>query len=531
VAAGLCAAVLFAQGASAAPPADLDRVAARAMSTFEVPGMAIAIVENGKPAVTRGYGVRKLGSAARVDEHTLFPIASNTKAFTTAALAILVDEGKLDWNDKVIDRLPGFRMYDAYATQEMTVRDLLVHHSGLGLGAGDLLFWPQTTLTRQEIVERLRFIKPATSFRSGYAYDNILYLVAGRLIEVVSGEPWEQFVERHIFKPLGMSESVASFSAIHTDNRAWPHARLSGRMRGLGPVEPLQFVPLLENSAPAGSINTSAADIARWLQVQLARGVLPDGSKRLFSAKAAEEMWTPETLIPIEAEPEPVAATTPSFLSYALGWEIRDYRGHKVVTHLGVVEGGFSVTFLIPEKSVGFIIMLNSEEDEARMAMAYRLLDHYLGLPARDWIAAYTKVRDERLAQAVKDLDRATAGTASGKGTSSAAGAVAGATVGPSLPLARYAGTYRDPWFGKVIIEAAPGGLQIRFDGAPSMHGALEHVRYDTFRTRFADKRIEDAYVTFALRPDGTIDQVKLAAISPLADFSFDYQDLLLTPQ
>ena len=302
--------------AVAAPPADIDAYAARTMDTFEVPGLGLCIVESGKTTLAKGYGVRKLGAPGKVDAHTTFPIASNTKAFTAAALAVLIDAGKLGWDDKVVDRLPGFRMYDPYVTQEMTIRDLLVHRSGLGLGAGDLLFFPPTDLTRKEIVERLRYIKPATSFRSGYAYDNVLYIVAGEVIAQVSGQSWEEFVQQHLLRPLGMNDSVSSPDATKVDNTIWPHARLDGPMRGMGKVVSVTRWSTHDNAAPAGAIHASAADMARWLQVQLARGALPDG-KRLFSEAAAAEMWKPHTLSRSNPSPShcrwrlPVSRRTP----------------------------------------------------------------------------------------------------------------------------------------------------------------------------------------------------------------------------
>lgn len=509
----------------AAPPADLDAVVKQSMRTFEVPGMLLALVEPGRAPLTKGYGVRKLGEAAPMDEHTLFSIASNSKAFTATALAILVDEGKLSWDDKVVDRLPGFRMYDAYATAEMTIRDLLVHHSGLGLGAGDLLFWPESTVSRAELVRRLRYIKPATSFRSGYAYDNVLYVVAGQVIAAVSGDSWEDFIVKRIFTPLGMNDSAPSPKYVKSTNRSWPHARLDGPSRGIGKVAPLAFIPSIANAAPAGGINASPHDMARWLQVQLDRGAmnaLNKGHERLFSAAAAKEMWTPGVLIPIDTPPAQLQATQSNFSNYALGWHIKDYRGHRVVTHGGFVEGSASVTYLIPERGVGFIVMMNSEDGEAHDAIAYRLLDHYLGFPATDWVAAFAKAHADKVADAKRVLAAAA--------NLSSVGAIHSSSLGPSLEPARYAGTYRDPWYGEVVIGQSGGKLSIDFKGNPGMHGTLEHVRHDTFRTHFTDRRMEDAFVTFALTAAGDIEQAKVQAISPLADFSFDYQDLLLTP-
>lgn len=503
-----------AQKRATAPPADLDAYAARAMKTFSVPGMAIAIVDGDK-IETRTYGVRKLGSPARVDAHTTFPIGSNTKAFTSTALAILVDEGKLAWDDRVIDRLPGFRMYDAYASQNMTVTDLLVHRSGLSLGEGDLMFVPDTDRTRAELVHAIRYLKPATSFRKGFAYDNVLYSVAGQLVQAVSGQTWEAFVERHVFEPLGMDDAAVDEGAQGPD-RAAPHARISGTVRGMGPQTVLPSDGVTNPIAPAGGICASADDMGRWLRVQLARGEM-DGGKRLFSATQSRILWTPVTVVPIRPAPKPVAATTPDFAEYALGFFIKDYRGHKLVTHSGGVLGGLSEVVIIPDKHVAFAVMINSEDGGALRAVFFHLLDHYLDAPPTDWIARYRQVVDHGHTTALKALKaRRTRMHHPGRG--------------PSLPLDAYAGVYRDPWYGTMTISDVKGGLRIRFDRSPGLQGALEHTQYDTFRTRWSDRDFEDAYVTFDLNPDGSIAAIRMKPVSPNADFSWDYQDLHFVP-
>ncbi len=499
--------------AESTPPADLDAYAARAMKTFGAPGMAIAIVDGNK-VTTRSYGVRKLGSPARVDAHTTFPIGSNTKAFTSTALAILVDEGKLHWNDRVVDRLPGFRMYDAYASQNMTITDLLVHRSGLSLGEGDLMVFPDTNRTRAELVHSIRYLKPATSFREGFAYDNVLYSAAGQLVQAVSGQPWEAFVKQHIFEPLGMRDAAVAYDAQGQD-RAAAHARISGATRGMGPQAVLPTDGVTSPIAPAGAICASADDMARWLQVQLAQGDMGNG-RRLFSAEQSRVLWTPVTIVPIRPAPKPIIATTPDFAEYALGFFITDYRGHKIITHSGGVLGGLSEVVIIPDKHVAFAAMINSEDGGALQAVFYHLLDHYLDAPSTDWIARYRQLVDQRHAIASKALQ--TQQTKMHPGS------------GPSLPLKAYTGIYRDPWYGTMTISDVQGKLRIRFDRSPGMEGALEHAQYDTFKTHWSDRDIEDAYVTFDLNPDGTIATVRMKPVSPTADFSWDYQDLHSVP-
>ena len=512
--------LFMAATASAAPPAGFDAHVEEALRKHDVPGMAIAIVENGQVVQVRGYGVRRLGAPKAVDADTIFPTGSTGKAFTAAALAILVDEGKLGWDDKVIDHLPDFRMYDAWVTREMTIRDLLVHRSGLGLGAGDLLFIPRSSRSRGDIVRALRNLKPATSFRSNYAYDNILYIVAGEVIAAASGQDWESFMRERVFKPAGMARSVSDEKdRFANPNRAQPHARLDPRLRGLGPQQVLpEREGLGQVGAPAGGLSSSANDLAHWLQVQLAHGALPgsDG-KRLYSEASAQAMWTPQVPIPINAYPAPITDITPQFSSYALGWNVQDYRGVKVVQHGGAVFGVLTFIVMVPEKNLGISLQINSEDVGVMRGLGYELLDHYLGFEPRDWVAAFDTWYRQRLDGGLAALQ------ASGKDARKASR--------PSFPAAGYAGRYVDLWYGPIEITGRAGKLRIDFKQTPNMAGTLSHWQYDTFRTEWDDSSIEPAYVTFALDAEGKVARITMKPVSPLADFSYDYQDLLFTPQ
>jgi len=506
---------LWAQAASApavstAPPADLDAYVAAAMKTFDVPGIAVAIVKDGKIVLTKGYGVRRMGDPTPVDEFTMFGIGSNTKAFTTAALATLVDEGKLSWDDPVYQRLPGFVMYDPYVSHEMTIRDLLTHRSGMGLGEGDLLFWPHSTYTREEVIYKLRFMKPASSFRSKYAYDNLLYMAAGQIIPVVTGISWDDYVRQRIFAALGMNHSSVTNAAFRTgDDYAFPHKRVDGK---------LQVVPfeVLDNAGPAGAINSCAADMAKWVQLQLNRGKFADRDGHLFSEQRSKEMWTPQTILPTNDPPAPLAALKANFADYALGWRLRDYHGRKLVGHTGGIAGFVSRVMLAPEENLGVVVLTNAEEDGAFDSILYHVLDHYFHLPPGDWIAAFKAVADKEEKDAAETMKKAEGARA--------------ADSKPSLPLEKYAGVYNDAWYGPITIRMENGGLVISFDHTPGMVGDLQHWQYDTFKAHWRVHTIEDAFVTFSLNPDGTIVSAKMAAVSPLADFSFDYQDLLLKP-
>jgi CubicO group peptidase (beta-lactamase class C family) len=509
--------IAFAAAAWPAPPRDFAGRVEAARKEIGVPGMAIAIVENGQVTLARGFGVKALGKPDPVDADTIFPTGSTGKAFTVADLAMLVDQGKIGWDERVVDRLPGFEMYDPWVTREITVRDLLVHRSGLGLGEGDLLFVPRTNLTRAESVRRLRYLKPATSFRSGFAYDNVLYMVAGQLIESVSGETFERFTAAHLLKPAGMLHSTSDEDARFANpNRAQPHARMNGGLRGAGTQELLdEHDELGRTAAPAGGLAVSANDMARWLLIQLEGGKLPGQTGRLFSEAAHEQMWKPEVLQPIGRAPDSLKATQPMFSTYALGWDVQDYRGARLVWHGGAVFGFLTAVVLLPDQHVGFSIEINSEDGEIIRGLMYELLDHYLGLPKTDWVARYREFKQRKVSEALATLKAQTAKPAA---------------VGPSLPLAGYAGSYSDPWYGNIEITAGDGKLRIDFKSTPRMAGALEHWQYDTFVTRFDDRMIEPAHVTFALDADGHVDRITMKAVSPLADFSYDYHDLMFTP-
>ena len=402
---------------------DLDAWVGRAMQTFEVPGIALAIVKDDRVVVAKGYGVRRLGEPARVDEKTLFGIGSNTKAFTTTALGLLVEEGKIEWDAPVIRYLPAFAMWDPFVTRELTVRDLLVHRSGLGLGAGDLLWWPASTYDRKEIARRLRFIQPATSFRSAYAYDNVLYLIAGELIESISGQSWEDFVSSRILQKVGMTgSSVRHSAAAAGGNVAAPHAVVDGKVR---PIRPFDS----DNTNPAGGINSSAEDIAKWLRVQLSGGLLPDGS-RLFSAATARELTTVVTPMPLGDPPPALAPLRANFNGYALGFNIRDYRGRKMVIHSGGLPGYVSRVVMLPEEKLGVAVFTNQESGSAFDSIAFHVLDAYLKASPFDWIDAFHE-RDRHAAEQLRaaETKAATARDAAAK---------------PSMPLERYAGLYRD---------------------------------------------------------------------------------------
>ena len=490
----------------------IDAIIAGFMAAFDMPGVAVAIISPGAPDFAKGYGVRILGKPDAVDADTLFAIASNSKAFTAAALALLVDEGKIGWEDPVIRYIPEFKMYDPVVTQMMTIRDLLVHRSGLSLGAGDLMFWPATTHTVEDILHGLQFLKPDKGFRAGYAYDNILYIIASILLQRVTGQTWEAFVSSRLLKPLGMSATVPALSLVRTQNVAGGYARLGPPLRGFGPVRRVVAADEGDKIDAAGGINTSAHDILAWFHVQLAQGKLPGGG-RLWSEQQASEMWTPQTITSSGPGQSPEQPTRSVMTGYALGWGISTYRGERMIGHAGGLDGQVTLQTLLPERGIAVAVYANSEDNPSGLYRA--LLDHLLATPGVDWLARSVAKQEKDGADALKQLS------------------VAESLRPPSelsLLLKAYEGRYSDPWYGEIIVAMKRGQLHIDFIRTPAFKGNLEPWGRDSFRTRFPQEAGEDAVVTFVVQ-SGAVTKVTMKALSPVADFSFNYQDLTFLPR
>jgi CubicO group peptidase (beta-lactamase class C family) len=475
---------------------------------MDQPGVAIGVIKDGKVVFARGWGLRTLGDPAPVDEHTLFQVASNTKAVTAAALAILIKEGKLHWDDPVTDYLPWFRLGgDPYVSREMTVRDLLTHRSGLSLGAGDLL-WFHSDRTREEIARQLRYIAPTASFRSRYAYDNVLFIVAGLVVEAASGMKWDEFVRTRIFEPIGMTETGTDIGMFRPGtDAATPHGRVDGRM---------QIIPRdsVENTGPAGGINSTVTDWLKWQRVQMDSGRV-DADQRLWGEAETFAMWSPGIALPTGNPPAPFMPLRANFAAYGLGWFLRDYRGYKIVYHDGGLAGMLSRAFMVPDKKLGVVVLTNGETS-AYQALAWYVLDYYLGAPKTDWVGVYAT---------------AEAGTiAADKAFEDSAAANRKQDVGPSLPLDRLAGRYADAWYGDVTVAVEDGHLVLHWSRSPALVADLEHWQYDTFRARMRVRNVADAFVTFQLKPNGTVDRLVMVPVLPSTDFSFNYQDLLFHP-
>lgn len=479
----------------------LDAYFARALREFGVPGMAVAIVKDDQVVFAKGYGVRELGKADPVDEHTIFGIASNTKAFTAAAVATLVDQKKLSWDDKVTAHLPDFQLRDPLATLDMRVRDLLCHRSGLGTFSGDLL-WYGSTLDRAEVVRRARYLETASPFRTRYGYSNVMFIAAGEVVAAVSGRSWDAYVKETFFEPLGMRETVTSVGDLTGRvNVATPHAQPTGTLR----TYPWQS---WDNAAAAGSIATSASDLARWVRLQLGRGTL-DG-RTYFSEAASRTMWSPHTPQAVSRESEARFPST-HFRAYGLGWGLSDYRGRLVVSHGGAIDGMFSGVTLVPEERLGLVVLTNSTTSVSD-AIRYRVLDAFLGGDERDWIADYLALAERARAAKQKQAEAV------------ARARVTGTT--PSRPLEAYAGTYGGAIFGTASVSVENGGLVLKFEANPNLDAELVHWHFDVFEIRFRKPSPwwGDGKAQFHMDNRGRITEITLDV--PNDDFWFDEIEL-----
>jgi CubicO group peptidase (beta-lactamase class C family) len=492
--------------------AQIDAVVERTMTTFDVPGMAVAVVKDGQVVHAKGYGVRSLNTRQNVDENTRFGIASNSKAFTAAALGILMDEGKLTWDDKVIRYIPEFRLYNDYVTQEFTIRDLLTHRSGLGLGAGDLMFWPDSsTFTIKDVIHNLRYLKPVSGFRTKYDYDNLLYMVAGEVVERVSGKSWEVFIEERIMKPLGMNQSAGTYSRLADKvNVIDAHAPVNGTVRVISR-------DMFRFGNSAGGINSSVADMSKWVIAQLNKGKYGENlSKQLFSEKVHTDMWSAQTILPVNPTPTPPYNT--HFAAYGLGWELSDVKGYKQVTHTGGLAGMVTQVTLIPERQLGIIVFTNQQVGAAFRAVTNTIKDSYLGIPSTDWVAIYHERVKRGLDEAAK-ITKETWDTIEKQQKTNRSK--------PDASL--YTGTYRDNWFGDVQITQKDGALWFHAVRSPKLTGQLYFFKDNTFIVKWNNRSFDaDAYVNFHLDNSRKPASIDMRPISPLTDFSFDFQDLNL---
>lgn len=496
----------FAQGYTSA---QIDSIVSYTFETAPAVGMAIAVVKDGKIIHSKGYGTAAYTTGKKVDKNTLFAIASNSKAFTSAALAILVDQGKLDWNDKVIDYIPEFKMYNDYVTANFTITDLLTHRSGLGLGAGDLMFFPDGgTYTIQDVLNSFQYQKPQSAFRTKYDYDNLLYMVAGEVVKRISGQSWPDFVQNHIFNPLGMANCVPVSTRLpKTGNFALPHNTYTST------VKQLETFGDSDAMAAAGGIYASVNDLTQWLLVQLNHGKYgKDLSKTLFTEDRQKEIWQPYTNEGFSVMGQ--GAGNAHFQAYGLGWELHDLKGKIVVEHTGGLPGMLSRTILVPELNLGIVVLTNSDPGGyAFYSVPQVLLNSYLEVGHPEFIA--------ELAQY--------AASKTNDGDSVTTAVMQKAKNNKTMPFEKtgFTGTYKDPWFGEVTVTLKGEQLWFTCKRSPKLNGPMHYYNATTFAIEWEYKDMPcDAFAIFGLDEEGKATSIKMKGIAPNIDFSFDFQDL-----
>lgn len=488
----------------------IDSIVQVSMDMMTHVGIAVAVIQDGEVIHSKGYGIASASSGEKVNENTLFAIASNSKSFTAAALAILVDEGKLDWNDKVIKYIPEFKMYDSYVTENFNIIDLLTHRSGLGLGAGDLLFFPDgSDFGMADVLNSFQYQKPSSAFRTKFDYDNLLYVVAGEVVSRISGMTWAEFVELRIMKPLGMKRSAGIFQSLNDkSNLALPHSTAKGEIK--------ELATYLKNDGSlgaAGGIYSSIDDMSKWLLLQLNEGKYGANlSEQLFSTKSQQMMWRPHTNMNFDTKPTDTYKS--HFRAYGLGWFMSDRNGYITIEHTGGLPGMLSSTLVIPELNAAVVVLTNAAPGGYGFwSIRAEIMDLLLGVKRKDWISEM-KGRIEN-------------SESKGDSVVNAVWAVASKSKTDHLDLNNFVGHYKDNWFGKVEISLKEGNLWFASVRSPKLTGQMYYYQANTFAVKWSYDDMEcDAFAMFNLDENGKPLNIKMKGISPNIDFSFDFQDL-----
>ncbi len=466
------------------PVVDAQQIAAvveKARNTFYVPGMSVGIVHKSKVVHLQGYGIKDMDTQAKVDQDTLFRLASTSKAFTAASLAILVDDKKVNWQDKVTDYLPNFKMQDHWVTAEFTIEDLLTHKSGLVSSAGDSMLWPEPSgFTRKEIIGNLRHLTPEYSFRSKYAYSNLMYIAAGEIVANVSGMPWEEFVAKRIFKPLNMNCFAGDIPKDKMKNIAIPHGE---RNKAFYKISRNGILGTATVSAAAGGVVCSAASMVNWLQALLNEGNFDQGdhqqSNQIFSVEQLNNMWKSRTILPMSKNE--TARNHGHFRTYGLGWRKNDFLGYELISHTGTLSGMQAYVALIPELDLGVVLLNNGDNSGARSAVMQSILRSFIpNAEQKDWVDDYQKERKERHE---KYLAKHKTPKGSGK---------------VLLANQAYEGTFSDTWFGNIIIKKTKQSLRVSSEKMVTLQGTLEPFNDHSFVIRWDNKNAaSDAFIHF----------------------------------
>lgn len=484
----------------------LDTLINKTRAAFDVPGISVGVLKDGNVVYSKGHGVRSLKNNLPADDKTLFGIASNSKGFTCIALAMLVDENKLSWDDKVRKYIPEFTLYNPFVSEEFTIKDLVTHRSGLTLGAGDLMFFPEGgKFTIQDIIHNVRYLKPESSFRSKFQYNNNMYNIAGEVLRRVSGKTWEEFIETRILKPVGMISSTASYNRVKNNtNIIDAHAPVDGKVVAI----PHDWNTLAN---PAGGIMSNVADMLVWAEFLMNDGVTKDG-KRLISKEQLHQVFSLQ--IPIATAAKNAYDT--KFSGYGLGYFLSDIKGYQQITHTGGLIGTVTQFILIPGLKLAIVVLTNQQSGAAFNTISNTVKDSYLGISNRDWLTTYSnstikfnKHSDSLKAAVYKQVQQMQGSP-------------------HNLPKKeQIAGTYKDNWFGNIYITSVGNKLRIACENSPRLKGELLPYNYNTYIAKWDDRSYDaDAYVVFGFNENGKAQSISMKPISPITDFSFDFEDL-----
>lgn len=476
--------------------AGLDETIDSWLNVWQVPGLALAVVKDGEVIFTRGYGKRNLTSGDATTPQTIFALGSGTKAFTAATVAMLVDEGKLNWDTPVRQYLPTFKLYDQFTSERITVRDLLLHNSGLPRHD---LSWYRSDYTRQDMIERLRYLEPCKDFRSTWQYQNLMYATAGYLVECVSGLRWEDFVQQRIFKPLGMNNSYMDDTSARagSSNYSQPYHAKDDE------IKEIPFYSHWQAMAPAGSIHTCAEDMSKWLLFHLNNGKV--GEQQLISEAQMAQLHSPQ-MSGVDRE---LTTLTPKlhpelfYSSYAMGWIVTSLRGNILLHHGGSIDGFHSLTAFLPEKNLGVVALTNTASNMLETVTVYHILDVLLGVEPADWHERHFKIY-QGLVDTMKKAS-AEAHTERVPNTQ------------PSHDLAAYTGSFEHGGYGSVRIELAEEQLTLHYN---NMKLPMEHLHYDVFLISFP-RTIASFKVTFTTNSRGDIESLAIPFQANVSDIVF----------
>ncbi len=472
----------------------LDKYYARMVEDWDIPSASIGIVKDGELIFTGNYGVKEIGKSERPDQNTLYAIASNSKAFTSALIGVLVQEGKLGWDDKVKKHLPYFAMYDEWVSNHMTIRDLLCHRSGLGTFSGDNI-WYKSEATAEDFIKHIQYVPQAFEFRSGYGYSNLMYITAGEVIETVTGKTWAQNVKERFLDPLGMDRSIASVNDLESKgNYAIPHGRENDENKVIPWVS-------WDNVAATGGLISSVEDLSKWVIFNLNNGIV--GNDTILAPSTRNTVWTPHNNFPVNQADDNFDQ---HFSSYGLGWSLSDYHGRMKVGHTGGYDGMITAVTMIPDENLGVIVLTNGVKSPIMAATNYAL-DSFLGLEVRDWSAQLLARANARAKNDTRISDRI---------------ASREMNTSPSIQADEFAGNYYSDVYGDISIKREDEDLKLIFGHSPLLTASLTHWHHDVWEIHWDHPQAWFSFGTIKINTDNNLKVIGFDFDVPNDDFFFE---------